>query len=77
MTMIMEQCSPDTMLPFTLTDTKEVSDEDKAFLLRIMKLDPRDRPTAFDLLQDEWFGVDEQKESSKTHTELEEEPSSL
>jgi serine/threonine protein kinase len=61
MTMIMEQCSPDTMSPFALTDPKEVSDADKTFLLRIMKLDPRDRPTAQELLQDEWFGVDDRE----------------
>jgi len=61
MTMIMEQCSPDIMSLFALTDAKEVSDADKAFILRIMKLDPRDRPTATALLQDIWFRVDVQE----------------
>jgi hypothetical protein len=59
LTMLMEQCSPDTMSPFALTDPIEVSDADKTFLLRIMKLDPRDRPTAKELLHDKWFGVDD------------------
>jgi hypothetical protein len=31
----------------------KVSDADKAFILRIMKLDLRDRPTAKELLEDE------------------------
>jgi serine/threonine protein kinase len=65
MTMIMEQCSPDTMSPFALKDSKEVSDADKAFLLRIMKLDPRDRPTAQELLQDQWFRVEDQGNAPK------------
>jgi serine/threonine protein kinase len=64
-TMLMEQCSPDTMSPFALTDPKEVSDADKTFLLRIMKLDPRGRPTAQELLQDEWFGVDDEEDAPK------------
>ena len=34
---------------------EELSQKDKDFLLGIMKLDPRDRPTAKELLQDEWF----------------------
>lgn len=41
--------------PFELTADPELSAQDKRFLLKIMKLDPRDRPTAEDLLQDEWF----------------------
>ena len=28
---------------------------DKAFVLKIMKLDPRDRPTAKGLLKESWF----------------------
>ncbi|KAH6724013.1 putative serine/threonine protein kinase [Leptodontidium sp. MPI-SDFR-AT-0119] len=35
--------------------SREILKEDKAFILRIMKLDPRNRPTAKELLQDEWF----------------------
>ncbi|GJD04366.1 kinase [Colletotrichum higginsianum] len=33
---------------------------DKDFLLKIMKLDPRDRPSAEDLLADDWFTEDSQ-----------------
>ena len=41
--------------PFTLIQDDCLSEEDRAFLLKIMKLDSRDRPTAKQLLQDEWF----------------------
>lgn len=41
--------------PFHLSTDKELSEEDKTFIGKIMKLDPRDRPTAQELLQDEWF----------------------
>lgn len=41
--------------PFNLIRASEISTEDKAFVMRIMKLDPRDRPSAKELLQDEWF----------------------
>lgn len=46
----------------------EVSPADKEFLLKIMKLDPRDRPTAQQLLEDEWFT----EESGDTRMPLEE-----
>ena len=75
MTMPMEQCSPDTMSPFALTDPIEVSDADKTFLLRIMKLDPRDRPTAKELLHDKWFGVDDGENAPElTESQLESVP---
>ena len=41
--------------PFHLSDDKELLEEDKTFLCKIMTLDPRDRPTAKELLQDHWF----------------------
>ena len=41
--------------PFHLSVDKELSNKDKIFICKIMKLDPRDRPTAKELLQDEWF----------------------
>ncbi len=41
--------------PFHLSADKELSKEDRVFICKIMKLDPRDRPTAKELLQDEWF----------------------
>lgn len=41
--------------PFNQITTKEIPPADKEFLLKIMKVDPRDRPTAQELLEDEWF----------------------
>lgn len=47
--------------PYRLPGTfPELCDADRAFILRIMKLDPRDRPTAKELLQDVWFDQDGQ-----------------
>ena len=42
-------------LPFSLSEDEELLIEDRDFIVRMMKLDPRDRPTAKDLLHDEWF----------------------
>ena len=44
-----------TLTPWVAISTKEVCKEDNEFVLKIMKLDPRDRPTAQQLLEDEWF----------------------
>lgn len=41
--------------PFHRVSPREVPPADKEFLLKIMKLDPRDRPTAEELLADPWF----------------------
>lgn len=41
--------------PFARACDKEVTMEDRAFIVKIMKLDPRDRPTAKELLRDDWF----------------------
>lgn len=41
--------------PFHRITTKEIPPADKDFILKIMKLDPRDRPTAQELLEDRWF----------------------
>ncbi|ROW08763.1 hypothetical protein VPNG_06406 [Cytospora leucostoma] len=46
---------PESMTPFRLVTEREVVKEDKDFILRIMKMDWRDRPTAKELLEDEWF----------------------
>jgi serine/threonine protein kinase len=40
---------------FSRISQKEMSTQDKDFIGKIMKLDPRDRPTARELLQDNWF----------------------
>lgn len=42
-------------LPFYLSEDDELARPDRDFIAKIMKLDPRDRPTARELLQDEWF----------------------
>ncbi len=41
--------------PFHLVVDKELSKEDRTFICKIVKLDPRDRSTAKELLLDEWF----------------------
>jgi casein kinase II subunit alpha len=41
--------------PFSMIEDRELTKEDREFISKIMKLDPRDRPTAKELLQDEWF----------------------
>ena len=43
--------------PFCMAQDKELTNEDRDFVCKIMKLDPRDRPTAEELLEDEWFNV--------------------
>lgn len=41
--------------PFSMAEDPELTKEDRGFICKIMKLDPRDRPTAEELLEDEWF----------------------
>lgn len=55
LTHVMHGVPKEKMKPFGRITEREISKEDKTFLLKIMKLDPRDRPTAKELLQDEWF----------------------
>jgi casein kinase II subunit alpha len=45
----------DRIKPFYLAKDKCLTEEDKEFILKIMKFDPRDRPTAGELLEDKWF----------------------
>lgn len=52
---IMQNSPSETLKPFHLTTTREISQEDKEFVLKLMKLDPRDRPTAQQALDDTWF----------------------
>jgi serine/threonine protein kinase len=40
---------------FQYAINKEIESEDKTFLFKIMKLDPRERPTAKELLKDNWL----------------------
>lgn len=41
--------------PFDIIQDDCLIEEDREFLLKVMKFDPRDRPTAEQLLQDKWF----------------------
>jgi serine/threonine protein kinase len=52
---IMQSIPAEKKKPFSRITEKEISKEDKDFILKIMKLDPRDRPSAAELLQDKWF----------------------
>jgi casein kinase II subunit alpha len=47
----------DLRKPFSLVEDEEVTQEDKDFICRTMQLDPRDRPTADELLADRRFGL--------------------
>ena len=40
---------------FNRASLKEIRIQDRDLILKIMKMDPRDRPTAEELLQDPWF----------------------
>jgi len=52
---IMEGVPPEARKPFQYIEDQEFEQEDKFFLYKIMKLDPRARPTAEQLLEDSWF----------------------
>jgi serine/threonine protein kinase len=52
---IHESLPPPQQKPFARISEKEVSREDRDFIPKIMKLYPRDRPTAKELLEDKWF----------------------
>lgn len=52
---IMSAVPPEKLKPFRYIGEREICAADKDFVLKIMKLDPRDRPTAKELLQDAWF----------------------
>lgn len=52
---VMDSVSPKDLRPFTRASKSEISTENKESILKIMRLDPRDRPTAKELLDDEWF----------------------
>ncbi len=42
-------------LPFCKSEDEELARPDRDFIAKMMKLDPRDRPTAKEFLQDAWF----------------------
>jgi serine/threonine protein kinase len=55
LSIVMNVMPPEKLRPFSLDSLQKISTEDKEFVLRIAQLDPRDRPTARQLLEDEWF----------------------
>ncbi|XMA12056.1 hypothetical protein WAI453_004847 [Rhynchosporium graminicola] len=59
---LMEEIPQSKTTPFHRTTAKEVCTEDKEFIGKIMMLDWRDRPTAAELLKDEWFKEDSKEE---------------
>ncbi|PGH11841.1 hypothetical protein AJ79_04638 [Helicocarpus griseus UAMH5409] len=63
---IHQSLPPENRKPFTRISKKEVSTEDRDFILKITKLDPRDRPTAKELLKDEWFRAGEEGEEARS-----------
>lgn len=46
------------MTPFRFVTEREVARRDKDFVVKMMQMDWRDRPTAGKLLQDGWFRTD-------------------
>lgn len=42
-------------LPFSRSEDEELAIPDRDFVARMLKLDPRERPTAKELLQDPWI----------------------
>jgi len=42
-------------LPLSMSEDDELARPDRYFIAEMMKMDPRDRPTARELLQDAWF----------------------
>ncbi|PWY96570.1 serine/threonine protein kinase, partial [Aspergillus sclerotioniger CBS 115572] len=52
---IQDTITSTAMRPLLRASRREISEEDRRFDLKVMTLDPRDRPTARQLLSDEWF----------------------
>lgn len=55
LTEVMNGFPPGQRIPFQRISRTEISHRDRDFLCKIMKMDPRDRPTVKELLEDEWF----------------------
>ncbi|EGD95976.1 STE/STE20 protein kinase [Trichophyton tonsurans CBS 112818] len=56
---LMQEIPQSETTPFCRTTEKEVCKKDKEFIGKIMMMDWRDRPTAKELLEDEWFKDDD------------------
>lgn len=52
---IMDQIPKSETKPFILMTEREICKKDNEFIRKIMMMDWRDRPTARELLNDEWF----------------------
>ncbi|KAI9845813.1 MAG: hypothetical protein M1837_004493 [Sclerophora amabilis] len=59
---LMDEIPQSQTTPFHRTTEREVCKKDKEFIGKIMMMDWRDRPTAKDLLKDEWFADDEEED---------------
>ena len=44
-------------LQLSVSEDDELARPDRGFIAKMMKLDPRDRPTPRELLQDAWFNL--------------------
>jgi hypothetical protein len=55
---IMERIPGEQLAPFSRITQREVSQRDNIFIANMMRLDWRDRPTAKELLEDEWWNAD-------------------
>ena len=51
---VMQNSPSEALGPFRLTSVREICQKDKAFVLKIMRLYPRDRPSARALLENSW-----------------------
>jgi hypothetical protein len=56
--LLMQNIPKETTTPFSRTTKSEVNQGDNIFISKMMKLDWRDRPTAKELLEDEWWNDD-------------------
>lgn len=54
----MKAVPPEEMKPLPMITQKEIPKVDNIFLQKILKLDPRDRPTAKQILEDDWWETD-------------------
>jgi len=56
--LVMQHIPREKRTPFSRTTKSEVSQRDNFLILKMMKLDWRDRPTAKAFLEDEWWSDD-------------------
>lgn len=63
----MEEIPQSQTTPFHRMTEREVCKRDKEFIRKIMMLDWRDRPTAPELLKNEWFEENETEEEQTSN----------